>query len=184
MPALSRAPAATCSFLKGASCRAIMEVWAAARWPHARDTGIEMGNTLLHEAGPEISQLREALAASELQLKEARAELGRLVRITERNLAERTAQAQAAIERNEKLEERADAYQRSIYALIDLMVESDLLPGEVIMAWLIQSAVFDPDYYLLANEDVANAGLDPAEHFMEYGITERRAFSDAFPERL
>jgi hypothetical protein len=129
-------------------------------------------------------QLREALAASELQLKEARAELGRLVRITERNLAERTAEAQAAIERSDKLEERTIAYQKSVYALIDLMLESDLLPPEVIISWLVQSGVFDPRYYLLANEDVAIAGLDPAEHFLEYGIGERRAFSDAFPERL
>ena len=145
---------------------------------------IEMSKTLLHEAGPEVMQLREALAASELQLKEARAELGRLVRITERNLAERTAEAQAASETKEKLQDRAVAYQKSAYALIQLMVESDLLPREVIISWLVQSGVFDPDYYLLANEDVAIAGADPAEHFIDHGIGERRAFSDAFPERI
>jgi len=143
-----------------------------------------MSKSLVHEAGPEITQLREALAASELQLNEARAELGRLVRITERNLAQRTAEAQSARERKEELEERAIAYQKSVYALIQLMLESDLLPAEVIMSWLVQSQVFDPDYYLLANEDVAIAGLDPAEHFMACGISERRAFSDAFPERI
>jgi len=147
--------------------------------------GIEgMDKALLDEAAPQSVEVREALAASELQLKEARAELARLVRITERNLAERAAEAEAAIEWKERLERRADAYQKSIYALVQLMVESDLLPSEVIISWLVQSGIFDPDYYLLANDDVASAGVDPAEHFIEYGISERRGFSDAFPERL
>jgi hypothetical protein len=135
------------------------------------------------ETGSEVAQLREALAASELQLREARAELGRLVRITERSLAEQRAEAEAAISEKAEIEARMEMFRASTYALINLMRDSDLLPKEVIMSWLVQSDIFDPEHYLRENGDVADANLDPAEHFFECGIDERRGFNAAFPER-
>jgi hypothetical protein len=35
---------------------------------------------------------------------------------------------------------------------------------------------FDPEAYLMMNEDVKDSGMDPYEHFTEFGIYENRPF--------
>jgi glycosyltransferase involved in cell wall biosynthesis/SAM-dependent methyltransferase len=42
------------------------------------------------------------------------------------------------------------------------------------------SSLFDADYYLTANPDVRNAGMDPAEHYLLHGWSEHRDPSSAF----
>jgi hypothetical protein len=37
-----------------------------------------------------------------------------------------------------------------------------------------EEAPFDPERYLLANPDVAAAGVDPTTHYLQYGRHERR----------
>jgi hypothetical protein len=49
---------------------------------------------------------------------------------------------------------------------------------------LREAGVVDADWYLSRNDDVAKAGIDPAEHYILYGIAEGREPSDltASPE--
>ena len=39
---------------------------------------------------------------------------------------------------------------------------------------LKEAGIFDPDAYLAANPDVAEAGMDPLRHYIEHGIAEQR----------
>jgi hypothetical protein len=48
---------------------------------------------------------------------------------------------------------------------------------------LRESGLFDPDWYLAENEDVAKAGIDPLLHYVEFGANENRA-PNAFLARL
>src|SRR4051794_32618805 len=41
-------------------------------------------------------------------------------------------------------------------------------------------ADFDPEYYLMANPDVAAAGVDPYQHYLQYGWREGRNPSAKF----
>lgn len=45
---------------------------------------------------------------------------------------------------------------------------------------LKNSSLFDPEWYLAANPDVASAGLDPVTHYLERGAAEKRNPSAAF----
>ncbi len=45
------------------------------------------------------------------------------------------------------------------------------MPGQT--KWQ-EEEVFDPQLYLLANPDVAAAGVDPAQHYLLHGIHEKR----------
>jgi hypothetical protein len=124
--------------------------------------------------------LQEALALSNLRLKETRAELAHLVRITERAVAEGAAQAKAE---RDVLRARVDCARGNLCSFIQLILEYDKIPSKVLMTWLVQSALFDPELYLRMNEDVAQAKFDAAEHFVRFGIKEGRPFDDAFSDR-
>ena len=45
---------------------------------------------------------------------------------------------------------------------------------------IIDSGMFDPEYYLIKNPDVKNAGVDPLEHFINFGGIEGRDPSPEF----
>lgn len=45
---------------------------------------------------------------------------------------------------------------------------------------IIDSGLFDPDYYLSKNPDVKNVGIDPLEHFLNFGGVEGRNPSSEF----
>jgi hypothetical protein len=62
------------------------------------------------------------------------------------------------------------------------MRDSDLLPQELIISWLVQSGLFDPYFYLQANPDVATAECDPGAHFLKHGLDECRTFNDPFQQ--
>lgn len=44
-----------------------------------------------------------------------------------------------------------------------------------------QDEVFDPQLYLLANPDVAAAGVDPAQHYLLHGRREKRRLRPEHP---
>ena len=54
------------------------------------------------------------------------------------------------------------------------------IPDEVIQRERVQGtleerlAKFNPELYLQANPDVRNAGVDPREHFIQFGFSEGR----------
>lgn len=129
---------------------------------------------------PDAAGLREALALSNLRLKETRAELAHLIRITERSVAEGALRAEA--ERDD-LQARLDRARSNLCSFIQLMIQNDRVPRKVLMSWLVQSGLFDPEFYLRVNEDVAKAKFDAVEHFLQFGINEGRPFSNAFCDR-
>jgi hypothetical protein len=50
-------------------------------------------------------------------------------------------------------------------------------------AVLLKSGLFDPEYYLRRNPDVAAAGVDPVVHYLQYGASELRNPSPYFSTR-
>jgi hypothetical protein len=141
-----------------------------------------MVGSATEEVDLDVAELREALSVSEMQLRGARAELGRLVRITERDLAVQRGELEAALSLTTVLNERLGMQREAVRELIRLLRDSDILPREVIISWLIRSEIFDPDFYLESNGDVAAAQADPGEHFLMHGLDENRAFNEAFSE--
>lgn len=139
-----------------------------------------MTTTSTGDDAREVAQLRDALAFAKAQLEEVRGELGRLVRITERELAQKEAEVESATSLKIAMEHRIQNNKKAVLAFIELIRESKLLPPEVIISWLVRSELFDPDYYLRANEDVAAADADPGDHFISHGLQERRNFNEAF----
>jgi len=60
-------------------------------------------------------------------------------------------------------------------------IDEIFLPGlEEQLALLNTCGWFDADWYLQKNIDIANAGVDPAIHYLQYGIAEGRAPSETF----
>jgi hypothetical protein len=49
---------------------------------------------------------------------------------------------------------------------------------------LLDSGYFDPDWYLRTHLDVAEAALDPLDHYLEFGGSEARSPSQYFNARL
>jgi hypothetical protein len=132
----------------------------------------------------ELSKLREALALSEMRLKEARRELSRIVRITEQDLAQQRFEVEEAQSAAETLKCCVENYTTRVRRLIQMIRDSDLLPPEIIISWLVRSDLFDSQFYLRRNEDVAAAKFDAGEHFLKHGLEEGRDFSDTFGVRL
>lgn len=61
----------------------------------------------------------------------------------------------------------------------DLLASEDLTPSEIAldratMDRLVETGLFDPDWYRRRYRDVAQAGADPARHFLEAGAAENR----------
>lgn len=54
-------------------------------------------------------------------------------------------------------------------------------PARVYQAAPVSQADFNADYYLAQNPDVAASGLDPYQHYTQYGFNEGRAASDVAP---
>ena len=49
---------------------------------------------------------------------------------------------------------------------------------------LAKSGLFDAEYYIRANPDIAALNVDPLMHYLECGATELRNPSDAFDARF
>ncbi|MDT8326467.1 MAG: hypothetical protein RQ750_03630 [Roseovarius sp.] len=56
-------------------------------------------------------------------------------------------------------------YLGRVFPRINRRLERDIIRG---------SGLFDPEWYLEANEDVAKAGIDPVDHFLKFGMVEQR----------
>lgn len=53
----------------------------------------------------------------------------------------------------------------------------------VVLEEIRRSGLFDPDWYLARNPDVAKSGVDPAGHYLDHGASEGRAPGPAFDAR-
>ncbi len=120
----------------------------------------------------------------EEQLREARAETERVLaekRLVEDSLQRRFDEiallTQAVVERDARLTEAAEKIRRAVTGLRESAGPSirDRLSGIRQKMWrLKQSGLFDAQWYLAQNKDVAEAGVDPLFHYVCYGANEGR----------
>ncbi|WP_321335705.1 hypothetical protein [Breoghania sp.] len=120
----------------------------------------------------------------EEQLREARAETERVLaekRLVEDSLQRRFDEiallTQAVIDRDARLTDAAEKIRRAVTGLRESAGPSirDRLSGIRQKMWrLKQSGLFDAQWYLAQNKDVAEAGVDPLFHYVCYGANEGR----------
>ncbi len=72
---------------------------------------------------------------------------------------------------------------RSLTAKISSVIHAAISPKSSRLANLRKSILFDADWYLSTYKDVADSGLDPAVHYLEYGAREGRDPGPLFSTR-
>ena len=130
----------------------------------------------------EIERLRSELAETRARLDESRGELARLVRLTEAELG-RTRPGESADLAGKRRPAPAEVNAR-LTKFVNLITATrgwrkPGVPQDQVLAWLMEAGLFDPQYYLKVNPDLAANGMDPGHHYMNYGMTEGR-----LPSRL
>ena len=161
---------------------AIAETAKAAAEAQAADKSTQ------HEiAYREAYDLREQLAIAEMEVKDMAALRKRLAELNQRlqSSTRELADLTQLLEQNEArqqfdhqiLEANAEIGRAAVAALITppetIRLDQERLNRAARV--LVDSGVFDHDWYLAQNDDVAESGLDPALHFLEYGYSEGRA---------
>ena len=130
----------------------------------------------------DVGELRTVLAETQARLNEAHGELARIVRLAEADLnrlrpGETSSVAAGRLRRPGS---------REIAARIARFVElfrataaraEDRTPAiseQTMCAWLEASGLFDRQFYLTCNDDVASSGTDPFHHYYHHGAAEAR----------
>ena len=132
--------------------------------------------------GEDVKALRTELAETKARLKEAQGELARLVRLAEADLQrQRPGEPSSVVAASVRRPAAKDVAAR-IARLVELYREaSAAAPGgapvvgqDTMLRWLEISGLFDRDFYLKSNGDVASAGADPTQHYFNHGYAEAR----------
>lgn len=132
--------------------------------------------------GEDLDGLRAELAESRARLKEAQGELARLVRLAEADLQRRRPGEQSSVVASSVRRPAAKDVAARIARLVRLFRDaaaatSDRAPvvsEQTMLEWLETSGLFDRQFYLACNDDVANAGADPTRHYYNHGSEEAR----------
>lgn len=66
------------------------------------------------------------------------------------------------------------------YVQTEMSAFSDIFLADQTKIKFLTDSVFDAKYYLETNADVKQAGIDPLEHFISYGVFEKRNPSSSF----
>jgi len=74
---------------------------------------------------------------------------------------------------NSKLNEKQLGFYKEFEKLSNYVQFNEIVTRNEYRKWLVKHA-FEPEYYLLNNEDVSSAGTDPLEHYLTYGWKEAR----------
>jgi hypothetical protein len=73
---------------------------------------------------------------------------------------------------------RTTSQQADIIRILQVLHQAHLIPNSPDSAGLMEAlrstGLFDPDFYLQSNPDVAESGVDPWQHYLHYGIAEGR----------
>ncbi|MEL6059223.1 MULTISPECIES: hypothetical protein [unclassified Methylobacterium] len=132
--------------------------------------------------GEDVEALRAELAETQARLKEAQGELARLVRLAEADLQRRRPGEQSSVvassvrrpaakEVAARIARFAHLYREAAAATPD---RAPVVPEATMLEWLETSGLFDRQFYLACNDDVANAGADPTQHYYNHGSEEGR----------
>jgi hypothetical protein len=128
----------------------------------------------------ERDRLRAQLDACRQDLRQARVELSQAREIQE-VLEERLRTGDGAVEesgaadgvpRTQGTRGSDTAWSRKVWRRVTMSPSRRALQQDVQL--LHRSELFDPDWYLAQYPDVASAGLDPAEHYLRFGVHEGR----------
>src|SRR5262249_26107225 len=136
----------------------------------------------LHERDAQLRQLRAALGERDAQLGQLREALGeRDARLKDINsqMAERAELFEQLTETQVRLKESAfelAALRNSTSWRVTAPTRWMLRPLWQLrrFAVIIRSGLFDRDWYLQNNPDVAESGIDPIRHYLEHGAMEGR----------
>jgi len=136
---------------------------------------------------PAGEETQAALAAREAAFQRKYAELDALfaARAADADNLKRSLKAAEEAGRASMLEAalRAGAAARAIAeAPLAPVFKGRQMRARVVM--LMKAGLFDADWYRAHNKDVAEAGVDPARHFVEFGAREGRAPSAAVEEAM
>lgn len=112
----------------------------------------------LHQARFELAQAREIQEALEEQLRAGDGTAG-------------SGMASGA-PRTSGVRVPGDAWSRKVWRRVTMSADRRALQQDVRL--LHESELFDADWYLAEYPDVANADLDPAEHYLRFGVHEGR----------
>jgi hypothetical protein len=132
--------------------------------------------------GEDVETLRTELAETQARLKEAQGELARLVRLAEADLQRRRPGEQSSVVAASVRRPAAKDVAARIARLVQLYREAaaaapngaPVVGEDTMLRWLETSGLFDRDFYLKCNGDVAGAGADPTQHYFNHGYAEAR----------
>ncbi|MCJ2092243.1 hypothetical protein MKK67_06990 [Methylobacterium sp. J-072] len=130
----------------------------------------------------DIEALRAELVETQARLKEAQGELARLVRLAEADLhrlrpGEQSSVVASSVRRPAakdiaaRIARFAQLYREAASAVPD---RSPVVSEHTMLGWLETSGLFDRQFYLACNSDVAGAGADPTQHYYNHGSEEGR----------
>lgn len=133
-------------------------------------------------SGEDAEALRAALTDTQARLKEAQGELARLVRLAEADLQRRRPGEQSSVVASSVRRPAAKDVAARIARLVHLYREAaaaaqdhaPVVSEQTMLDWLETSGLFDRQFYLACNDDVADAGADPARHYFNHGSEEAR----------
>lgn len=133
-------------------------------------------------SGEGVEALRAELAETQARLKEAQGELARLVRLAEADLQRRRPGEQSSVVASSVRRPAAKDVAARIARLVHLYRGAaaatpdrvPTIPEQTMLEWLEISGLFDRQFYLSCNDDVANAGADPVRHYYNHGSEEAR----------
>lgn len=148
------------------------------RRPASQDVLTGMESTLAED----IDVLRAELAETQARLREGQGELARLVRLAEADLQRRRPGEQSSVVASSVRRPAAKEVAGRIARLVHLYREAaaaapdraPVIPEQTMLEWLETSGLFDRQFYLTCNDDVANAGADPTQHYYNHGSEEAR----------
>lgn len=132
--------------------------------------------------GEDVEALRSELAETQARLREAHGELARLVRLAEADLHRRRPGEQSSVVAASVRRPAAKEVAARIARLVELYRKASAaapngapeVDQDTMLRWLETSGLFDRDFYLKSNGDVASAGANPALHYFNHGHAEAR----------
>ena len=142
--------------------------------------GAVMGTGLL--LGDDVETLRTERDETQARLKEAQSELARLVRLAEADLQRRRPGEPSSVVAASVRRPAAKDVAARIARLVELYREASaaapdgapVVGEDTMLRWLETSGLFDREFYLKCNGDVASAGADPTQHYFNHGYAEAR----------
>lgn len=132
--------------------------------------------------GQDVEALRAELAETQARLMEAQRELARLVRLAEADLRRQRPGEQSSVVassvRRPAAKEVAARIARFAHfyraAAAASPSRAPVIPEQTMLHWLETSGLFDREFYLACNDDVASAGANPTHHWYNHGSEEGR----------